>query len=901
MYQVYVNGEPFGSSNTKDLIDPQVKVEVNKAGTFQCSILPTHKFYNRLIKMTSFVEVFQNNDRIFSGRLLNTEADSYGQMSCYFEGDFSYFIDSVQEPGLYEESIRERFLRLIDAHNLQVEPRKQFLPGVIEIDEADEENLFQDSSYSDTRSLLDSLIEDYGGYFVVRHFGGVTYLDYLKEYDKRSSQKLQFRKNILDIQQYISGEDLFTVLLPLADEPDEEDISETAVGEELEDPNDPYEKKILTIESVNNGSKYIEIEELVDIFGRIVKIQTFENAKSPQDLLNMANQYIEDISPGLTDTLTITALDDSFINKDQKPIHLGNLVEIFYQPLNLKKVMTCVSIDYDLANPENTVYQFGILKQDLSGKYSSTINVYENYTQNNNRTIEYHNKIINHIEQDLIVNARNIEINAQDILINSKNIEINAQDILINSRDIEINARNIAINAEKIEANAKDIVLNAERIAAIAEEILLYARKDYVDEIEGRTTSLEAYIKLLPGIIEMMATKSEVDALGNTLRNEASIIVDGINAKIDLKASSESVSALESRISQAEVEINGKEGYIGLKTLVANLNDNLEGLGRNYDELSKLVDEVGESVSHAELRIDAAEASIKAVAGRTTVLENEQGEIEKRVTNAELDIDGANAAIKLKADATVTTALGERVTSAEININGLKGEIELKASSSTVTALSGKVATAESSIRLLQGQIELKASTTTVDNLTKTVNTVKADLDSSNATITLHAQSIQTLDTRTTNMSESVSAAWLAINGMDANIQLKVNKNGIISSINLSPEEITIQSKKVNLVGYVTAETLEAEIAKIDNFFNGFSMISTAYVNYINCQGSMSFKGTFLKWDSASVMTSLPSLTPSTFHMTYKDANGINQSVDVVTSIAFNRGSLSTINYLGQQ
>lgn len=647
MYNVYINGQYFGSDKANDqknrLIDPQVKVEVNKAGTFQCTITPTHHYYNKLVKMQSFVRVYQNEDHIFSGRLLYTESDSYGQMNCYFEGDLSYFIDTIQEPGLYDETIRERFIRLIDVHNSQVEPEKQFYPGMMELDEADDENQFQDTTYKDTKSLLDSLVDDYGGYLAVRHFGGVTYLDYLKEYDGRSKQELRFKKNILDIQHNISGEELYTVLLPLGEVPDEEDIS--AVDEDVEE-GDPYEKKIMTIETVNDGNKFLPIEELVDAFGWIVKIQTFDNAKTPEDLLNMAKQYVEDMSPGLANTVTITALDESFLDSDQEPIRLGDLVEISYEPLNLKKVMACMSIEYDLANPENTVYQFGVLKQDLSGKYSSTVNVYENYTENNNVVVERYNKIINHIEEDLIVNARdiqinsrNIEINAQDIITNAHNIEINANDILvnahdievnandikINARDIEINARDIQVNARDIEVNARNITVNAEKIAAIAEEILLYARKDYVDEIEGRTTELEAYVKILPGIIEMMATKNEVTSMGDSLRNEVSITLDAINDEIRMKASSESVKALETRTTNAEAIINGLDATIKLK----------------------------------------ADASV------TNALST-------RVTSAEAIINGLESSITLKADSKVVDSLGERVGSAEIRISGLDSTITLQ-------------------------------------------------------------------------------------------------------------------------------------------------------------------------------------------------------------------------------
>lgn len=64
---------------------------------------------------------------------------------------------------------------------------------------------------------------------------------------------------------------------------------------------------------------------------------------------------------------------------------------------------------------------------------------------------------------------------------------------------------------------------------------------------------------------------------------------------------------------------------------------------------------------------------------------------------------------------------------------------------------------------------------------------------------------------------ERISSAEVRLDGAEANIRLKVNKNGVISAINLTPEEVKIQAAKINLEGYVTANQLSAEIASVKN------------------------------------------------------------------------------------
>lgn len=91
---------------------------------------------------------------------------------------------------------------------------------------------------------------------------------------------------------------------------------------------------------------------------------------------------------------------------------------------------------------------------------------------------------------------------------------------------------------------------------------------------------------------------------------------------------------------------------------------------------AKTVTDMGERLSSAEITLNGADGQIGLV-GR---VETAEGDIK----SAAVKIDGLNSTISLKADATVTDALGERVSSAEIRIDGLNSEIELKADKITL-------------------------------------------------------------------------------------------------------------------------------------------------------------------------------------------------------------------------
>lgn len=70
---------------------------------------------------------------------------------------------------------------------------------------------------------------------------------------------------------------------------------------------------------------------------------------------------------------------------------------------------------------------------------------------------------------------------------------------------------------------------------------------------------------------------------------------------------------------------------------------------------------------------------------------------------------------------------------------------------------------------------------------------------------------------RMNELGETLSSAEIRLDGLEATIELKVSKDGLISAINMSPEEIVISSSKINLNGYVTTSKLNAELASITN------------------------------------------------------------------------------------
>lgn len=155
----------------------------------------------------------------------------------------------------------------------------------------------------------------------------------------------------------------------------------------------------------------------------------------------------------------------------------------------------------------------------------------------------------------------------------------------------------------------------------------------------------------------------------------------------------------------------------------------------------------------------------------------------------------------------------------------LENEIILRATVEQLEATNKRVSEAEISIDGLEAEIKLKASVEYVDALERRVTQAEIDINGDDATIGLKAQvEIE---------RQRISSAEVRLDGVEAEIELKVEKNGVISAINLSPEEIVIEAAKINLSGYVTASRFNAEIADIQSLFVGGAVIDFSKFNAI--------------------------------------------------------------------
>lgn len=143
-------------------------------------------------------------------------------------------------------------------------------------------------------------------------------------------------------------------------------------------------------------------------------------------------------------------------------------------------------------------------------------------------------------------------------------------------------------------------------------------------------------------------------------------------------------------------------------------------------------------------------------------------------------------------------------------------------------------------------------------------------------------------------LGKTVSKAEAAIEVNADNISLKVSKDGVISAINQTAEEIRIQARKINLDGYVTSSMLSAELVSLNNAFaDSFGTFNLSATN-ISC-ATLRVDGEGAQWHTSPEFVTKVSLK-GTSSFAVKDTNGITHTIYAGYSIST---SEDTISYLG--
>lgn len=349
MYKVLVDNTLVCDSRIEELalINPVVKLEENKAGSFSFKIPPGHPYYDTIRKRKTIVEVYLDDEKepVFCGMCTKEDKDLYNQKNISCEGDMSFLNDSIQRPRRYQGyTVRGLLEAYIANHNAQVEESKRFVVGVVTVTDPNDYISCYTNMESTMKAIKEDLVDDLGGIIRIRHENGVRYIDYLSESPNTNSQVIKLGKNLVDFKSNIDSVDIATAVIPL--------------GEKLEESTVDGLETRLTIAEINGGNDYVYNQEAVNAYGWIYKTVTFDGVTTPEALKRKGGQYLSEVQYENV-VIEAKAVDLNLTDKSQERFKISDQIRVVSAPHGLNKYFRLTKQTLNLNSPEKDKITLG--------------------------------------------------------------------------------------------------------------------------------------------------------------------------------------------------------------------------------------------------------------------------------------------------------------------------------------------------------------------------------------------------------------------------------------------------------------------------------------------------------------------------------------------------------------
>lgn len=301
---------PVYQDPSRRLISGKAVYEVGKNGTMDMTIPISNAEYDNLEERKTIIRLIRRHkgaeECIYQG-LYMSESDGLNfEKEIKTDGFLVVLNDTNIRPYHRTTSPEEEFIALINEHNERTDTFKQLQIGTITV--SGDAVYRSKEGYTNTKEAVDALVSEYGGYVQIRTEGNrisgfTTYVDWLKELNNASEQKIRYGSNIIDITRYINTDNLVTRIIPLGTE---------------------FDGIPTTIKSVNNGIDYLEDADSIERYGIIEKIVSFD-MDSPTKIKEAGQKHL-DTNKGAKLTIELKIVDLADAGYDVDHLNIGDWV-----------------------------------------------------------------------------------------------------------------------------------------------------------------------------------------------------------------------------------------------------------------------------------------------------------------------------------------------------------------------------------------------------------------------------------------------------------------------------------------------------------------------------------------------------------------------------------------------
>lgn len=377
VYTLYKPGEV-----NKDFIsDMSLSLEVNKAGSFSFSILPSHTYYRYIKRFITYISVedLDTNEILFYGRVYSISLNFNGEKKITAEGMLSNLLDcpvynpnlsGVEAGSIYEMEGRpaELFSMAISAYRALIRPDINLGTIFSEADSYESEKIDVSGGQTVADFIMSELVDGSGGYIRVRYEGNtgsniITFIDWLPDpstpsyVESVNSQMIEFGINLLDIEGEYGDDSIITGIIPTwTDENNDKHWATQRVPH-------PYMPETYMLQpyvlygqgAAGIGVQMIDLPELTDQSEALTAAANYTERYCNYDLSN------EDFN-----TFRVNALDMHYFGQDVQSIKLYDRVRVISDFHGLNGVYTCTAMNISLENLVNNNYTFSVYRPKSS-------------------------------------------------------------------------------------------------------------------------------------------------------------------------------------------------------------------------------------------------------------------------------------------------------------------------------------------------------------------------------------------------------------------------------------------------------------------------------------------------------------------------------------------------------
>lgn len=389
------------------LENPELDLTINKVGTLKFTIYPDHPYFDRLTKLKSIITIYKDNRTIFKGRIIEDEQGLYNSKNITCESSLAYLNDSIFRPSEFTGTPAEFITLILDNHNSQVSDNQKLMHGTVTVTDPNDYIARSWEDYLSSWEILEKRgLELLGGYLVERYETDGTYIDWLEDFNDTSTQVIEFGENLMDIMVKNDASSVYTVVIPLGTEIENEDGTKTR----------------LDIKSVNNDKDYLINETAFSEYGWIVapvSETTWNDVTVASNLMTKGQEFLDNQAVMISSDLEITALDLNATDKNIESFFIYEYVRVLSKVHNFDKTYLLTAIKIPLAHPESTTISLGETVNSLTGielgNKQNTDNVIKRIGTIENNYVT--NEAVKNIVDETISNNTSILQDAETIIM----------------------------------------------------------------------------------------------------------------------------------------------------------------------------------------------------------------------------------------------------------------------------------------------------------------------------------------------------------------------------------------------------------------------------------------------------------------------------------------------------